>query len=82
MMNQKTVALELNEIFGNGNFFLEIQNHFLDEQKIIIENNIRLSNETGIPIVCTNDSHYIYEDEKPHDILCIQTGKNLQTQTG
>lgn len=75
----KTVALELNEIFGNGNFFLEIQNHFLDEQKIIIENNIRLSNETGIPIVCTNDSHYIYrEDEKPHDILlCIQTGKKL-----
>lgn len=75
----KEVAIEYNNIFGSGNFFLEIQRHGIEAQNIVIENNLKLSKELNIPIVCTNDSHYIYrEDEQPHDILlCLQTGKKL-----
>lgn len=75
----KEVAIEYNNIFGSGNFFLEVQRHGIEAQNIVIENNLKLSKELNIPIVCTNDSHYIYrEDEQPHDILlCLQTGKKL-----
>ena len=75
----KEVALEYLEIFGEGNYFLELQNHGMREQRIVNEVLVRMSAETGIPLICTNDSHYIYkEDAEPHDILlCIQTGKTV-----
>lgn len=63
-------ALELLDIFGVGNFFLEIQNHGLREDRTVIEGLIRLSKDTGIPLVATNDSHYTRkEDAKAHDVL-------------
>ncbi|MEG1715524.1 MAG: DNA polymerase III subunit alpha [Lachnospiraceae bacterium] len=66
-------------IFGKGNFFLELQDHGIPEQAMVNQQLVRLSGETGIELVATNDIHYTYaEDEKPHDILlCIQTGKKL-----
>ena len=66
-------------IFGKGNFFLELQDHGMQEQQLVNQQLVRLSQETGIELVATNDVHYTYaEDEKPHDILlCIQTGKKL-----
>ncbi|RKD25243.1 DNA polymerase III catalytic subunit, DnaE type [Caminicella sporogenes DSM 14501] len=76
----KKLALKLNNIFGQGNFYLELQDHGLEEQKIVNKELIRLSKETGIPLVATNDVHYLtYEDYKVHDILlCIQTGKTIE----
>jgi len=78
----KDIALEYNEIFGQGNFYLELQNHGMPEQKIVNEQLIKISRETGIPLIATNDSHYIYkEDAVPHDILlCIQTGKTVEDE--
>ena len=75
----KEVALEYLDIFGEGNYFLELQDHGMREQKFVNEALVRMSKETGIPLICTNDSHYIYkEDAEPHDILlCIQTGKTV-----
>ena len=75
----KEAALEYLEIFGEGNFFLELQDHGMREQKIVNQALVKMSAETGIPLICTNDSHYIYkEDADPHDILlCIQTGKTI-----
>ena len=75
----KEAALEYLEIFGEGNFFLELQDHGMREQKIVNQALVRMSAETGIPLIATNDSHYIYkEDADPHDILlCIQTGKTI-----
>ena len=75
----KEAALEYLEIFGEGNFFLELQDHGMREQKQVNSALLRMSKETGIPLVATNDSHYIYkEDAEPHDILlCIQTGKTI-----
>ena len=68
------------EIFGEENFFLELQDHGLPEQKRINPQLIRLSRETGIPLVCTNDCHYIApEDSRMHRVLlCIQTGRTLE----
>ena len=73
----KEAALRYQEIFGEGNFFLELQDHGMQEQKLVNQSLLRMSRETGIELVATNDIHYTYaEDEKPHDILlCIQTGK-------
>lgn len=64
-------------IFGKNNFFLELQDHGLPEQKMVNQGLLRLSRDTGIELVATNDIHYTFaEDEKAHDILlCIQTGK-------
>ena len=75
----KEAALEYLEIFGEGNFFLELQDHGMREQKQVNSALLRMSKETGIPLIATNDSHYIYkEDAEPHDILlCIQTGKTI-----
>lgn len=73
----KEVALKYNNIFGAGNYFLEIQDHGIPDQRIVNTGVMRLSKETGIPMVATNDTHYIKaEDANAHDILlCIQTGK-------
>lgn len=75
-------ALELQEVFGKGNFFLEIQDHGIPVQKTVNQSLLRMSQETGIELVATNDIHYTYaEDEKPHDILlCIQTGKKVSDE--
>ncbi|MCD8098160.1 MAG: DNA polymerase III subunit alpha [Lachnospiraceae bacterium] len=72
-------AKRYENIFGKGNFFLELQNHGIPEQKMVNQGLLRMSRELGIELVVTNDVHYTYaEDEKPHDILlCLQTGKRL-----
>ena len=77
----KEVALMYKDIFKDG-FYLEIQDHGMDEQRKVTEGNIKLSRETGIPLIATNDVHYIkQEDSKAHDILmCIQTGKTVEDQ--
>lgn len=78
----KEAALRYQEIFGEGNFFLELQDHGMQEQKMVNQSLLRMSQETGIELVATNDIHYTYaEDEKPHDmLLCIQTGKKLSDE--
>ena len=75
----KEFALLYNDILGQDNFFLELQDHGIENQAIVNQNLIKMSKETGIPLVCTNDIHYIKEeDAKAHDILlCIQTGKTV-----
>ncbi|EEG72508.1 DNA polymerase III subunit alpha [[Clostridium] hylemonae] len=75
----KAAAQRYEGIFGEGNFFLELQDHGMQEQKMVNQSLLRLSQETGIELVATNDIHYTYEDDvKPHDILlCLQTGKKL-----
>ena len=76
----KEKALKYNRIFGKGNFFLELQDHGIREQKQIAPMLIALSQETGIPLVVTNDCHYIHkEDSKMHQVLlCIQTNHTLE----
>jgi DNA polymerase-3 subunit alpha len=78
----KELALKLNNIFGQDNFYLEMQDHRIEEQRAVNEGVIKLSKETGIPIVATNDVHYLNkEDHSAHDILlCIQTGKTLDDE--
>lgn len=75
----KAEAMRLQEIFGENNFFLELQDHGLSEQKFVNQGLMRISSETGIPLVATNDCHYLYkEDAEAHDVLiCIQTQKNV-----
>ena len=78
----KKAALRYQEIFGRDNFFLEIQDHGIPDQKTVNAAQLRLSKELGIDLVATNDIHYIYaEDAEPHDILlCLQTGKKLSDE--
>lgn len=68
------------DLFGRGNFFLEIQDHGLDDERTVLPQLNRLSQETGIPLVATNDAHYLRRDDaRAHDILlCIQTGKTVR----
>lgn len=75
----KKSALEYRDIFGEGNYFLELQDHGIPEQALVNQKLLQMSDELGIELAATNDVHYTYaEDEKPHDILlCIQTGKKL-----
>lgn len=75
----KEAALSYVEIFGKDNFFLELQDHDMEEDQIVNAGLMRMSKELDLPLICTNDSHYIYkEDWKAHDILlCIQTGKKM-----
>ena len=75
----KKTALEYQDIFGEGNYFLELQDHGLPDQTLVNQQLLKMSQETGIELVATNDVHYTYaEDAKAHDILlCIQTGKKL-----
>ena len=78
----KKTAYKYQECFGKGNFFLELQDHGIPEQKMVNTQLLRLSQETGIELVATNDVHYTYaEDAEPHDILlCLQTGKKLSDE--
>lgn len=75
----KNLAVRFNDIFGQGNFYLELQSNGIEEQNLVNQNLIKLSKETGIPLVATNDAHYLRrEDAKAHEVLlCIQTGKKI-----
>ncbi len=75
----KNAALNYQRIFGKGNFFLELQDHGIPLQRTVNQQLLRLSQDTGIELVATNDIHYtMAQDAEPHDILlCIQTGKKL-----
>lgn len=78
----KEKALEYQDIFGKGNYFLEIQDHGIPEQAMVNQRLLQMSEELGIELAATNDVHYTYaEDEKAHDILlCIQTAKKLSDE--
>ena len=75
----RRLAYTYQDIFGRGNFFLEIQDHGLEQDKRVTPQVNRLSSETGIPLVATNDAHYLHRDDaRAHEILmCIQTGKTM-----
>ena len=75
----KTKALELRDLFGEENFYLEIQDHGIREEKLAARELIRLSKETGIPLALTNDAHYIEKKDAYYQdvLLCIQTGKTV-----
>lgn len=78
----KECALRYDALFGRGNYYLELQDHGIPEQQKVNQALIRLHEETGIPLVCTNDCHYLRrEDAEMHDVLlCIQTGKTLDDE--
>lgn len=76
----RAAALYYNGLFGQGNYYIEIQDHGIAEQRRVLPQLIKLSRETGIPLVATNDAHYLRkEDSRMQEILiCIQTGKTIQ----
>ncbi|MBR4169688.1 MAG: DNA polymerase III subunit alpha, partial [Lachnospiraceae bacterium] len=78
----KKAALKYRDCFGEGNYFLELQDHGIPDQKTVNAALVRMSGELNIPLVATNDIHYTYADDAgPHDILlCIQTGKKLSDE--
>lgn len=78
----KIVALRYQDIFGKGNFFLELQDHGIPEQQTVNQQLLRMHRETGIDLVATNDVHYtMAEDAEPHDVLlCLQTQKKLSDE--
>ena len=78
----KAAALRYQDIFGKGNFFLELQDHGIPEQQNVNQQLLKMHRETGIDLVATNDVHYtLAEDAQPHDVLlCLQTGKKLADQ--
>ena len=78
----KAYALELQDILGKDNFYLELQDHGIADQTAVNRALLRMHNETGIPLVCTNDAHYLRrEDAESHDVLlCIQTGKTVDDE--
>ena len=78
----KEYALQMQEIFGEGNYYLELQNHGIRDQAEVNRGLLRIHQETGIPLVCTNDAHYLRkEDAESHDVLlCIQTGKTVDDE--
>ena len=78
----KAAALRYQDIFGKGNFFLELQDHGIPEQQNVNQQLLKMHRETGIELVATNDVHYtLAEDAQPHDVLlCLQTGKKLSDE--
>ena len=76
-------ALEMRDIFGEDGFYLELQDHGIRDQAVVNAGLLRIHEETGIPLVCTNDCHYLApEDAESHDVLlCIQTGKLLEDES-
>lgn len=78
----KSAALRYEKIFGKGNFFLELQDHGIPQQQRVNQQLLRMSQETGIALVATNDVHYTYDtDAEAHDILlCVQTRKLLSDE--
>lgn len=82
--NAKRIALWYNDIFGDGNYYLELQNHGLPEQQGVNEGIKRISRETGIPLVATNDVHYIEKDDAKIQqvLICIATNHVIGDDTG
>ncbi len=80
----KREALWYNDVFGEGNYYLELQDHSIDEQKIVIDGIRRLNSETGIPVVATNDVHYINKEDAhiQQVLICIATNHVLGEDTG
>ncbi len=80
--NAKAYALEMRDIFGEDGFYLELQDHGIRNQAVVNQGLLRIHEETGIPLVCTNDCHYLApEDAEAHDVLlCIQTGKLVEDE--
>ena len=80
--NARNYALELADIFGPDHFYLELQDHGIRDQQIVNQGILRIHQETGLPMVCTNDAHYLRkEDAEAHDVLlCIQTGKTIDDE--
>ena len=78
----KAAALRYQDIFGKGNFFLELQDHGIPEQQNVNQQLLKMHRETGIELVATNDVHYtLAEDAQPHDVLlCLQIGKKLSDE--
>ena len=78
----KAAALRYQDLFGKGNFFLELQDHGIPEQQNVNQQLLKMHRETGIELVATNDVHYtLAEDAQPHDVLlCLQTGKKLSDE--
>ena len=78
----KAVAKKYQDCFGKENYFLELQNHGIAEQQMVNQQLVRMSEELGIELVCTNDCHYTYDsDVEAHDVLlCIQTGKKVSDE--
>jgi DNA polymerase-3 subunit alpha len=78
----RRLSNEYADVFGKNNFFLELQDHGLDQDKIVMPGVCRLSKDTGIPLVATNDAHYLeHDDVRAHEILlCIQTGKTMKDE--
>jgi DNA polymerase-3 subunit alpha len=78
----KETAIRLNELFGDGNFYLELQSNGIEEQNLVNQQLIKISRETGIPVIATNDAHYLTRDYAgAHDVLlCIQTGKTVNDE--
>jgi DNA polymerase-3 subunit alpha len=77
----RRIAKEYEDILGKGNFFLELQDHGMAEQRVLTEKLLRLAPETGLPLVVTNDLHYVHETQADAQdvLLCIGTGNNLDT---
>ena len=75
----KQAALWYNDLFGQGNYYIELQDHGLEEDEVVLPQLIKLSRETGIPLAATNDAHYIRKDDAKMQsiLLCIQTGKTI-----
>ena len=80
--NARDYALELGRIFGPEHFYLELQDHGIRDQAVVNQGLLRIHQETGLPMVCTNDAHYLRkEDAQAHDVLlCIQTGRTLDDE--
>ena len=80
--NAKNYALQMQDIFGPDHFYLELQDHGIRDQAVVNQSLLRIHQETGIPMVCTNDAHYLKkEDAEAHDVLlCIQTGKTIDDE--
>ena len=78
----KEYALKMAQIMGEGNFYLELQDHGIPEQRAVNQGIHRIARETGLPLVVTNDAHYLRrEDAKMQDVLlCIQTGKTVDDE--
>ncbi len=75
----KNLARYYEDLFGKGNYYIEIQDHGLDEQRTVLPLLVRLSRETGIPLVATNDAHYLEKEDSrmQHILICIQTNKTV-----
>jgi DNA polymerase-3 subunit alpha len=77
----KNVAGQYGDILGKGNFFLELQDHGMPEQRVLNEKLLRLAPETGLPLVVTNDLHYVHQAQADAQdvLLCVGTGNNIDT---